>query len=509
MAEALYRKYRPVSFSDVVGQEHVKTTLKNEVASGTIAHSYLFTGPRGVGKTTVARILAKAVNCLKNGVGPSSAPEGASAGGEPCNACEACEAIAAGNALDVVELDAATHTGVDNIRETVIEAVRFAPNRLKHRVYVIDEVHMLSAGSFNALLKTLEEPPAHAVFVLATTEVHKVPATVVSRCQRFDFRRIGVADLVETLRDICKKEGREVDDAVLAEVARHADGGLRDAESLLGQLLAVGGKKVTADEAALVLPSTNALAAAELVEHLVKQDAASAVRLVNRCAEQGVDMPHFAADLVDALRAMLHASLGDAEALSMKLERSAAERLTALLGQTSPKALSAMTERFLEAKRHSKGDAIPQLPLELAIVESCIPANPAHPFEQPGVDSGPPLAETVAIETTALGDVPVLDLDEVKSRWPEVFQLVKAANASLPVVLKTGEVKGVDGNRIELSFAYALHAETVNNDRNRRILEPVLHKVYGRRIHVHGTYAASDGDDAVDALLEEFGGTAA
>ncbi|TAK03782.1 DNA polymerase III subunit gamma/tau [Patescibacteria group bacterium] len=540
MSEALYRTYRPTCFDEVVGQDHVKTTLRNEVVSGKVAHAYLFTGPRGVGKTTIARILAKAVNCL------------ASKGGEPCNACESCQSVAAGSAMDVLEIDAATHTGVDNIRETVIEAVRFAPNRLKRRVYVIDEVHMLSAGSFNALLKTLEEPPAHAVFILATTEIHKVPATVISRCERFDFRRIPVAELVETLRGIAKKEGVEVEEAVLAAVARHAEGGLRDAESLLGQLFAIGGKKVGMEEASLVLPATNALAAAELVEHVVKRDAASAVALVGKVAEQGVDLPHFAADVVDALRALLHASLGDAQALPSRLDHDSAGRLTALLGQTNPRAIAVLIDRFEKARRQSKGESIPSLPLEIAIVESCVgEADKASGGQGPqgsadfrrtrvgsvrlegGVKAVGDKAEgNVEVQTisvsdspvlrpstpdalppsppTALGTVPVLSIDQVKAKWPDVFQLVKAANASLPVVLRTGEISRVDGDRIEISFAYSLHADTLNTVRNRLILDPVLERVYGARLHLHGTYArATDPDEAVDLLLEEFGGSAA
>jgi DNA polymerase III subunit gamma/tau len=525
VAETLYRKYRPSTFGDVVGQEHVMRTLLAQVASGTTAHAYLFTGPRGVGKTTTARVLAKAVNCLK------------SKDGEPCNACEACTEIIAGSALDILEIDAATHTGVDNIRETVIEAVRFAPNRLKKKVYVIDEVHMLSTGSFNALLKTLEEPPSHALFILATTEIHKVPPTVISRCQRFDFRRIPLAELVSRLKDLAKREGVKVDDEVIEHVARLADGGLRDAESMLGQLFAVADGKVTAEDAALVLPSSNAAQVAAFVAALADKDAARAVRLVGEFAEQGTDLPHFTDETIETLRLSLHASLAGQPAAFPT------ERAVRLI------------DGLLTARRHMKTDKIPQLPLELFAVEAC-----TENFPKPGADSGragdvgtearsdarrsqmgrvtggggPPdggpqrsedttdgggagqdpshLRESstqppVAVEAVALGDLPVLSLDEVKGKWPEVFAMVKEANASLPLVIQTGEISSVNGGRIEVKFAYALHADTVNSERSRRLLDPVLERVYGKRVHIHGTYAQQEADDTVATILEEFGGS--
>jgi DNA polymerase-3 subunit gamma/tau len=519
VAETLYRKYRPSTFGDVVGQEPLMRTLKAQVASGTTAHAYLFTGPRGVGKTTTARVLAKAVNCLK----PKD--------GEPCNACDACVEISSGSALDVLEIDAATHTGVDNIRETVIEAVRFAPNRLKKKVYVIDEVHMLSTGSFNALLKTLEEPPVHALFILATTEIHKVPATIVSRCQRFDFRRIPMPELVSRLKDLAKREGVKVEESVLTEVARLADGGLRDAESMLGQLFAVAGDEVTAEDAALVLPSSNAAQVAAFVDAIAAEDAPLAIKLVNEYAEQGTDLPHLAEDAIEALRLRLHASLAGEEK------------------QLSTERVARLIEGLLAARRSMKTDKIPQLPLELFAVEAC-----AGNFKKPGVESsrpggmgaeaggprrperspselsgrseddgagrsrGPmpsamssaPTAPPVAVEAVALGDLPVLSLDEVKAKWPEVFSMVKEANASLPLVIQTGEVAGVKGGRIEMKFAYALHADTVNSERSRRLLDPVLERVYGRRVHIHGTYALPEtADDTVATLLENFGGNAA
>ena len=201
MSLALYRKYRPQIFAELVGQNHIKTTLQNELATGKVAHAYLFSGPRGLGKTTVARLLAKAVNCLKRQAGES----------EPCNQCDACKEIVDNRSLDVIEIDAASNTGVDNVRENIIGNSRFTPTSRKYKVFIIDEVHMLSLSAFNALLKTLEEPPPYAIFILATTEIHRVPPTIISRCQRFDFRKVGLADVVERLNKIVNAEKRKVD----------------------------------------------------------------------------------------------------------------------------------------------------------------------------------------------------------------------------------------------------------------------------------------------------------
>jgi DNA polymerase-3 subunit gamma/tau len=484
MSEVLYRKYRPAAFADVTGQEHVKTTLQNQIASGSVAHAYLFTGPRGVGKTTVARLLAKAVNCRP------SLPEGGRRGEEvrPCNECEACQEISRGAALDVVEIDAASQTGVENVRENIIEAVRFAPNRLKFKVYIIDEVHMLSTSSFNALLKTLEEPPAHALFILATTEIHKVPATIVSRCQRFDFRRLDVRTIEQRLKKIAEQENVKVDENVFAEIARQADGGLRDAESLLGQVLALGGKKITMEVASLVLPATNRVMVEAFVSALTCQDTAAAIRTINEAVEQGVDLPHFTEDVVSALRD--------------KMMRTACSELIPLI------------ESLLEACRQMKIAKIIQLPLEIAVIKACSIQD--HPKVQAKEDNlviasevkqSPVTPEPIAPVATALGDIPVLDLEDVKRRWPEVFEQIKSCNATLPMALQTGELSAVDGDAIELTFGYAVYAEAVNQDKNRRLLETVFTRVLGRPIRIKAKHAKKEAEQVVDQLLDAFGGS--
>src|SRR3989339_413240 len=276
----LYRKYRPQSFSDLVGQNHVKITLEHEIESNKIAHAYIFCGPRGVGKTTVARVLAKSLNCLRRKDGEH----------DPCGECDSCREITAGRSLDIIEIDAASHTGVDNVRENVIAVSRIAPTRYRYKVFIIDEAHMLSTPAFNALLKVLEEPPANVVFVLCTTEIHKIPATIISRCQRFDFRRLGTPDMMKKLKFIVNKEKIKIDDKILSAIARQSEGHMRDAESLLGQVVSIGGKEISAEEADLVIPRSDLGEALGLIGFLAKKDAGRAIELINKSAEEGVQL---------------------------------------------------------------------------------------------------------------------------------------------------------------------------------------------------------------------------
>lgn len=315
-----YRKYRPQTFDDVVGQSHIERTLRNAVAEGVVAHAYLFTGPRGTGKTTTARILAKALNCAE---GPTPTPD---------DTCEQCRAIAEGTHPDVLELDAASRRGIDDVREQIIGRVQFAPSRGGWKVYIIDEVHMLTREAFNALLKTFEEPPANTVFVLATTDAHKVPDTIHSRCQRFDFRRLSVEDIAGRLRVIADAESVEVPDGALALIARHALGGMRDAITTLEQLASFGGGTIAlADVEGLLGEVDNELLfqAADLV---CVRDVAGAFRLVARLAETGVDMSEFVKGLVRHFRDLfVLSSVGDDGVVDVtsgdrgRLERQATE----------------------------------------------------------------------------------------------------------------------------------------------------------------------------------------
>ena len=301
MAEALYRKYRPQIFEDVVGQEHIERTLKNAIGADKVSHAYLFTGPRGTGKTTTARLLAKALLCEH---GPTPDPDGT---------CEDCELVAAGEHPDVYELDAASRTGVENVREEIIGRVNYAPTRGRYKVYIIDEVHMLSTAAFNALLKTLEEPPEHVVFVLCTTDPQKVPETIHSRCQRFDFRRISNEELVSRLGAICEMEGISYDGDALDLIAHRADGGMRDALTSLEQLIAFGDGSVTAELAERMLGSVDSSDLADIVQAIGTRDVATAFRWTSEYMETGADLAQFAQDLAEHMRDMYVLQLAGAE----------------------------------------------------------------------------------------------------------------------------------------------------------------------------------------------------
>ncbi|PWM47975.1 MAG: DNA polymerase III subunit gamma/tau [Clostridia bacterium] len=292
--QALYRKYRPQLFADVLGQEHITTTLKNQVESGRVSHAYVFSGSRGTGKTTTAKILARAVNCAHP------------VNGEPCGECEYC--LAAADSADIIELDAASNNGVDDVR-AIIDKARFTPLKLKKKVYIIDEAHMLSRPAFNALLKTLEEPPEHVLFILATTEPQSIPATILSRCQRFDFHRIGVEDIISCVRSAVTKAGAEIDDEGLLVIARAAEGGMRDALSIADQCIAFCGNKVSARDIYGVLGGMDSSFLFTTADALINGDAALAVRSLDSVIEQGRDMGVFAADMAKHFRALLIAKL--------------------------------------------------------------------------------------------------------------------------------------------------------------------------------------------------------
>jgi len=538
MSETLYRKYRPASFKDVVGQDHITTTLKNQLGSDSVAHAYLFTGPRGVGKTTVARLLAKAVNCEK----PKEA--------EPCNKCDACAEIVAGNSLDVYEIDAASNTGVDNVRENIIESVRFAPNSRKYKVYVIDEVHMLSTSAFNALLKTLEEPPSHALFILATTEIHKVPETIISRCQRFDFKRIRTDELVKRLKSLVKQEEIEVDDEVLAEIARRSEGCLRDAESLLGQILALGDKKIGRDEASLVLPSTGIALVVDFIDAIGKSNTSGAIKMINEFVEEGVQLGHFTDEVVSTLRSMLFAKLGGLEQFEKDFDKDTSKRLEGVVENYSPERLLQSINVLLDARRALAREKIPQLPLELAVVEltkeqknrgteeqsvsekgSAPPKVPAKEevleiqkdkvesikSEEPkgeksevsGLKSEESVPEPAAPEPPAEAPaVPAgeVSLDAVKNKWNELFNKIAEKNASLPLVLQSAEILGFNDGRLQIGFQFEFHAEMINQTKNRLLVEEAATAIFGSQILIEGVLRTSEKDEVVADLVSEFGG---
>ncbi|MSU60400.1 MAG: DNA polymerase III subunit gamma/tau [Candidatus Staskawiczbacteria bacterium] len=364
----LYRKYRPQDFSEIIGQEHIVQTLQNSMKSGSIAHAYLFTGPRGSGKTTIARIFAKAINCakLKNG--------------SPCGSCDSCEEITAGRSLDLIEIDAASHTGVDDIRE-LIDGIKFVPVKSKYKIFIIDECHQLSKSAANALLKTLEEPPAHAIFLLATTEAHKMIPTILSRCQRFDFKRLQVAEIIQKLEFILKKEGIKFESAVLPLIALNARGSFRDAESLLDKCINFTGedKLITVKEIKELLGIVEVAQISNFVDFIVlpaeaslaKEGAKNAIMFINQMVDEGVDLQEFTKTLVFYVRQALLAKISP-EFLNSATSGLSAEEIETLKTQISnleEKDIQKMLETFIEAEQKMKYATIMQLPLELAVID--------------------------------------------------------------------------------------------------------------------------------------------
>ena len=384
---ALYNRWRGQTFADILGQEHITQTLQNQIRAGRIGHAYLFTGLRGTGKTSTARILAKAVNC----VGETDTP--------PCNTCPICRSISNGSSMDLIEIDAASNRGIDEIRD-LRERVVFAPSEARYKVYVIDEVHMLTNEAFNALLKTLEEPPAHVIFVLCTTEPHRLPDTIISRCQRFDFRRAAVQVVVGKLRRICEQEEIKIEPQALEFVARKGAGSFRDAESLLDQLAAYDSETISLELVQRVLGTVDASSLATIVEGIVQGELAAGLRAIDAAMDRGADPRQFLGDILDSLRAVMLLRVGgDEEMLHLGPESLAAMRRIAEMEGVSLGRVVQAIKRFNQAGQTMRYSARPQIPFELAFVESALDeAVTATPTPS---NAPPPPPEKAAAPTTA------------------------------------------------------------------------------------------------------------
>ena len=510
-AQAIYRKWRPQLWDEVVGQEHVVTTLRNALRTDHVAHAYLFAGPRGCGKTTSARLVAKAVNCLH----PDPAQR-------PDNTCAHCVAMTEGRFLDLIEIDGASNNGVENIRE-LRDNVNFAPSQGRYKVYIIDEVHMLSGGAFNALLKTLEEPPPHVIFILATTETHKIPATVSSRCQRFEFRRIPVSEMVRRLKSLCEHEGLQVEEAALELLARQATGALRDAEVLLDQLAGAG--QVISLAQAQELLGTGANAAVQrLAEALAARDLPAGLEAVNQALDAGADPRQLARQTVDHLRQVLLVRLGNAA-----LVEAPAELRPVLARQAERLDVGALLQAiraFNTAGNDARGGWQPQLPLELAVVEcltepvavaepepaptrarpapaSTPRAAPAAEYEAPVRAEAPPRPTTTVERpartapplrsTPAAGSAPSGGgaSGDLKAAWKRLTVLMKERDKPTEALLNSCTVIGLEAGVLRLAtneFVY----KKINTEGTRAAVESLLAEVLGEPCVVKFEVAAAN-----------------
>lgn len=448
-----YLTYRPQKFSDLLGLEAIAKSLCKAVSDHTFGHAYLFSGPRGTGKTTTARLLAKALNCSK------------SVRGETCNQCENCVSLNEGHFLDLLEIDAASNRGIDDIR-SLREKIKLAPFKGKYKIYIIDEVHMLTMEAFNALLKTLEEPPAHAIFILCTTELHKVPETIRSRCQHFRFKRADRESLVKKLAQICEQEKADVAESDLKKIAKASLGGFRDAETLLEQVISGG---ITIDE---LLSSSSESGYIRLTGFLVAGDSASALKFINQVFNDGVDLGVWTADFLEYLRDLLLISEGLGEELVEKGDNY--ESIEEQANAVSRVWLGKTIRRFSEAFSQLRWAAIPQFPLELAAVAVATLAESE-------ADNSNPRTNAVIDEEVVEGT----SLSKVEALWTDILEAVRPINHSTEAFLRSTRPCSFDGKCLKIEVFYKFHQERLSSSGNKAAVERITSKILGTPISIH------------------------
>jgi DNA polymerase-3 subunit gamma/tau len=498
-SQSLYRKWRSQTFNDLVGQEPIIRTLKNALSSGKLAHAYLFTGPRGTGKTSTARLLAKTINCV------------APLNGEPCNVCQQCREITAGNSFNVIEIDAASNRGIDNIRD-LRDKIMMPPSTGKYKVYVLDEAHMLTTEAFNALLKTLEEPPPYAVFVLATTDVHKMLPTVLSRCQRFDFKRITTRQIVEHLEYVAAQEQVQIERPAAELIARAAAGGMRDALSLLDQAIAYAGAEISLAQVQAMLGVADPRAIQKLITSVAELDSAAVLHFIHELAEAGADLRQLNMQVAEYWRALMLAKAGADIATILDLSEDEAREIRQTAQLFDLEELTEAARIFAQNELMQKGQGTPQLGLELAFLQSielhrrshqaqpassipppmtadpalhsrsaqarsaasgAVSPSPAVNKEAPGEAARPEIAPELASAvdtnegTTTAGaeSKPSLTLQEVREKWDNVKKRVRPKNPKTAAMLNSFTVVGVEGTPQEvvvvIQAAYDLHHKYV------------------------------------------------
>lgn len=497
---ALYQKYRPQSFATVIDQEHIITTITNQVSLDKLAHAYLFSGPRGTGKTTTARLLAKSANCQNRKTGEF----------EPCNDCSSCREIGNSNSIDVIEIDAASHTGVDNVRENIIENTQFKPTHSKYKIFIIDEVHMLSTASFNALLKTLEEPPSYVIFILATTELHKIPATIISRCLRFTFHKVTSVDLKKHLIQISKKENVDIDEEVIEHIVKKSDGAVRDAVGLLDQIIASGDKKITLSSTSFLLPSVSTELQIKLVASLVEKNAQNGLKLVSEVIDDGLPIGHIFSDLIEHLRSVLIYQADPELAMNeIDLSGKLLENFKQNANAIAPRELINLIDLTIQRSQQIKYSPLPQLPLEMLFIEwssksvSTVPLEPAKSDPVTAIKEKSTIVEAKKnnevvpekekileiktqitpspIETrTELNenDCKSVTKDDIINIWSKFISIVESKFPSLVFLLKMATIEKVDSdNTLTIAVPYSFHQEKLSERTCLNNMVELLNKI--------------------------------
>lgn len=475
--QALYLKWRPVAFDDFVGQEHVIRTLRNSLKTGRIRHAYLFSGPRGTGKTTTARLLAKAVNCQ------NPDPDL-----RPCNACHACIAVNEGRYLDLIEIDAATHTGVDDVRD-LREKIAFSPGEGQYKVYIIDEVHRFTGNAFDALLKTLEEPPDHAIFVLATTEIDKVPSTIKSRCLQFEFRLFSVNEVADRLAVIAAGEGLNIEREALEAIARQGTGSARDSISLLDQIVSDPHEVITLELVQRILGTGSLRSVKELAEALIDEDVARGLHIINAAVDAGSDPRQFGQQVVEHLRSVLLTQTASADLVEASEEDRAL--YTEQSGRVSRGALLHAIRAFNEAVNNYKGGWQPQLALELALIESVhqpedfvLSAAPLQKQTSAQPSAANQLADEPQVEPTAPGAPPLIAMNVLRDSWDRILKALFRYSSNGPALMQHFRVIRVDGNQVFLGTTTELYFQKLQFPEKIRAIERALHDVHQVQLRV-------------------------
>lgn len=498
--QALYRVWRPQSLSDFAGQEHITKTLQNALAQNKFSHAYLFTGPRGTGKTSAAKIVAKAVNCEKAPVP------------DPCNECKYCKGITDGSIVDIIEFDAASQSRVENIRD-ILDKVKYAPTEVRYKVYIIDEVHMLSTEAFNALLKTLEEPPRHVIFILATTEPHKVPLTIVSRCQRFDFKQIPLQEMIDRMRFILSHYDIEVTEEALQAIAKAADGGMRDALSILDQAISYAVNKITLDDVLLITGSISHELLTKTVQNIEKQNTAGALELVDLLLKEGKDPEKLMEDLIFYFRdLLLYKTSPNLTHLFEKAKLD--DDFMELAERFSNETIYEIIEKLSESEQQMRYASSKKIFLELSIVKLCqYTQKPAHSFEekiqqleekvsqlqkalatkqtgavieekkQPSVKmkenkKSPPAAYSNQEIKQMLKTATKKELKFVLNKWAQLMEVIRRRNIHIHAWLMDGKPVAANENTVILSFQNEMHRDMIDQ-RYREEVSAALLEIFG------------------------------